>query len=459
MAPIPPYRRSSMAGPVVLILVGVVFLLANAHVLPWERMRFLFGRWWPVLIIVWGVIKLVEYFRAKEGGYRMRGIGVGGVFLMIFIVLFGIAAHTSNNVNWGDFNGPNWDFDIGGQGYDYTDEMQPQPVKAGSTVQVSSDHGDIVISTWDEQQIKVVGHKRVTAGSQDEANRMADQSKPVISGGPESLSITANTGGSGPRAGVMGPHGVTTNLEIFLPKNVAVDLNARHGDVKVRTRDGAVRATSQHGDIDVEDVNGAATISMRHGDLRAQNVNGNMDVDGSVSDLDVSNISGPVHITAEVMGSIKFTALKKGLQFHSSRTDLNIDHLIGELNMDRGDLHMTQCDGVQVATRSKDIHLEDVTGDVRVDNTNGQVDVHASQTPLGNIRINNLRGDVEVVVPAAANFDLNATSRRGSVYSDFAGVSVNDRPGMKIGSGTVGKGGPKVEITSETGAIQIRKAG
>jgi DUF4097 and DUF4098 domain-containing protein YvlB len=457
-APIPPYRRRSIAGPVVLITLGILFLLANSHTLAWARLWFWFGRWWPVLIIVWGVIKLIEYFRAREGGYRMRGIGVGGVFLLFWIVVFGIAASHTNGADWN--LGQNWDWgDWGGNGYDYTDELPTQPINAGATVQVASDNGDITISAWDQQQIKVVGHKRITAGDQNEANSMADRTKPLLSGAPDALNVNANTSGSGERTGVMGPHGVKTNLEIFLPKNVSVDLSTRHGDLKVVSRQGNVRLSTSHGDVDAEDVSGSATISLRHGDLRAQNIGGTIDVDGSVSDLDITNAGGLVRITAEVMGDIKTAGLKKGFQFHSSRTDLQIEQLKGELNMDGGDLRVGECDGFQITTRGKDIHLDDVTGDVRVENTAGNVDVHVTQTPVGNIRVDNRSGDIELVLPSSSNFVLTATSHRGQVESDFSNIQVSPERGLTVASGTVGKGGPKIDVTSQSGQIQIRKAG
>ena len=450
-----------MAGPVVLIVLGVLFLLANSHVVQWSRLWFWFGRWWPVLIILWGVVKLIEYFRARDGGYRMRGIGVGGFFLLFWIVVFGMGArHSSAWMN--SDNGPQWDWDWGGafgSGYDFTDELAPQPVKPGSSVQVASDNGDITISTWDEQQIKVVGHKHVTANDQNEANSMADRTKPVISGSADGLTVNANTGGSGERVGVMGPHGVSTNLEIFLPKNVSVDVSTRHGDVKIHTRQGNVRASTSHGDVDVDEVTGDTTVSMRHGDLRAANLTGSLEIDGSLSDVDISTVGGLVRINAEVMGNFKTVELKKGLQFHSSRTDLQIEQLTGELNMDGGDLRVGQCDGFQITTRSKDIHLDDVTGDVRVEHNNGNVDVHVSQVPVGNIRVDNRRGDIELVLPSAASFNASATTRRGEVESDFDAIHVSPEHGMTIASGTVGKGGPKIAVTSESGGIQIRKAG
>ena len=83
------YPRRSFAGPIVLIVIGTLFLLANMRLLAWPRLGLLFARYWPVLLILWGVIKMAEYYSAQRQGYRPRGIGVGGVFLLIFLILMG----------------------------------------------------------------------------------------------------------------------------------------------------------------------------------------------------------------------------------------------------------------------------------------------------------------------------------------------------------------------------------
>ncbi len=47
-----------MLGPILLIVIGVLFLLNNLF--PGE---FRFGRMWPVILIVIGLVKVLEYFR------------------------------------------------------------------------------------------------------------------------------------------------------------------------------------------------------------------------------------------------------------------------------------------------------------------------------------------------------------------------------------------------------------
>src|SRR5260370_14993969 len=89
--PAPPHRRS-FAGPFVLIVLGIVFLLGNLHLLSWMRLGTLFAHYWPALLILWGVIKLIEYQQAQRDGVPARGIGAGGIFLVIRIVVFGLIA-------------------------------------------------------------------------------------------------------------------------------------------------------------------------------------------------------------------------------------------------------------------------------------------------------------------------------------------------------------------------------
>ena len=93
-----PRRPRSLAGPVVLIIMGVFLLLRTMGVLHWSLWH-VFARFWPLLLILWGVIKLIEYQQAKQEGLRPRGIGAGGVFLIICLIVFGLAATETSRVN------------------------------------------------------------------------------------------------------------------------------------------------------------------------------------------------------------------------------------------------------------------------------------------------------------------------------------------------------------------------
>ena len=75
----------------------------------------MFANYWPVLLILWGMIKLVEHKHAQREGVRASGIGAGGVFLVLMIVVCGLVATQLERVNWSglrdqiDLNDPDFD--------------------------------------------------------------------------------------------------------------------------------------------------------------------------------------------------------------------------------------------------------------------------------------------------------------------------------------------------------------
>src|SRR5258707_3485861 len=83
----PPRRRRSMTGPFILIMVGVIFLLGNLHLISWGRLGIWFAHYSPLLLILWGVLKLVEHNRAKQEGVASRGNAQRRGFLFVFQIL------------------------------------------------------------------------------------------------------------------------------------------------------------------------------------------------------------------------------------------------------------------------------------------------------------------------------------------------------------------------------------
>src|SRR5271167_4927613 len=151
----PPYRyRRSIAGPLVLIVIGLVFLLRNLGVrVPiWHW----FGHWWPLLLILWGVIRLFEHSMAQRQGYRRVGIGAGSILLLILIVTIGLSAHYSSDIDWGGVRDQmQMDNDLGGifgTAYTFDDTLQ-QPFPAKGNLRVVCDHGSINISQSDDNTL------------------------------------------------------------------------------------------------------------------------------------------------------------------------------------------------------------------------------------------------------------------------------------------------------------------
>ncbi len=147
-APLPPVarRRRSFAGPLVLITLGVVFLLETMGVLRWSGLGHLFARYWPLLIILWGVAKLYDHYQAQREGTRAPGIGAGGVFMLICLIVAGLVATQASRVDWhglrDEINIDDGDFEWFGSSYDYNDQLE-QDFPAGASLRIVDDRGAV----------------------------------------------------------------------------------------------------------------------------------------------------------------------------------------------------------------------------------------------------------------------------------------------------------------------------
>ncbi len=445
-----PARQRSFAGPIVLIVIGALFLFGNLHVITWSRIVVWFGHWWPLLLIVYGLLKLVEYYSAKREGTQFNGVGAGGVLLVIFIIIFGLSVSAAVRFRQGvmdGWNGGNWDIgDMFGQEYTFTQTLE-QNFPAGGTLKVASQHGSVNVTNWDQNKIKVEVTKKVHAEGQNNADRMNQDTQAVINVAGNEVTVTANTDG----------RPITSDLLIYVPRKGAVNIDSTRGDITVQNRDGNVKATTAHGDVTLQDVNGSADVSLRHGDFHATRVTGDITLDGRLNDVNVAEVGGNVRMTGEYFGDLGLSKIAKQVTFKTSRTDLQMTKVDGELNIQSDTLHASAINGpVRITTRSKDLHLENVSGSVELNNSNATIEVRAGEK-FGQMNINNRNGGVDLILPSKAGFQIQATSEKGNISSDY-GLNTNSQNGNNTASGQVGGGGPKIQINSQHGDVKISKA-
>jgi DUF4097 and DUF4098 domain-containing protein YvlB len=459
----PPYRhRRSFAGPIVLIILGIVFLFGNLHMISWARLGTLFAHYWPVLLILWGIIKLIEHQQAQRDGLPARGIGVGGVFLIICLIVCGLIATKAARFNWGEIK-DNLQIDDGdldnlfGQTYNYDDHLEEDVPAGADILRVNDEHGAVHISAADDNKVTVTVHKRVGAESQSDADKFNAESKPTLIATGGELTLDANTTGQvhGVHVGIY-ERSVESNLDISVPRKMQVQITSRRGDVSVNDRDGEVDINTQHGDVSLENVAGNAKLNVEKGSAKLEQIGGDVHIDGHLNEVSVTDVKGSVQLDGEFGESVKLARISKNVGFKSSRTDLEFSSIAGELNLDSDDLHADQLVGpVHLVTHSKEINLEDVTGDLRVEDANGGIEV--SMRSLGNVQIDDRNGDIHLSVPEKAGFRLDARTHDGEIESDFPAIKVDNNDQESTASGTVGNGASHIVINNEHDGIEIGK--
>jgi hypothetical protein len=87
MDPVPPRRPRSFVGPIILICIGVIFLVANLvpSFDPWAILT----RYWPVILIVVGLGKVWDYYAVRRnmppGSTEVSGIIIAVLLLMVLL--------------------------------------------------------------------------------------------------------------------------------------------------------------------------------------------------------------------------------------------------------------------------------------------------------------------------------------------------------------------------------------
>jgi DUF4097 and DUF4098 domain-containing protein YvlB len=247
-------------------------------------------------------------------------------------------------------------------------------------------------------------------------------------------------------------------MVLYVPAKTDVDINSTHGDVSVTQRTGDVHVVAQHGDLLLDQVTGNAMVTVRHGSLHASNVTGNLTADGRLEDLVLDSIGGSAVVTADIFGDTHLSHLAKGVVVRTSRTELQVAKMDGDLTMDSGDLHAENLQGpVSLTTKGKDINVRDIRGDLRITDDHGDISVESgSSATLGNLELTTHHGDVHLRLPSKAGFSYNLSTRHGSISNDFGGSGVGSGNSAAV-SGTVGKGSVRINVISDTGDIQLSK--
>ena len=453
-------QRTSIIGPLLLIAIGVVFFLIHSgRISPFGFFGW-YSHWWPLLLIAVGVLRLAEWAidraRRPEGAPTMRySVGGGVIFTLIVLASIGLllrggarwhADHSGIGFFAPSFGGGDMDHFFG-QKHEEDAPAMVRSIAADGSLSIDNPHGEVTVSgTSDDGKVHVSVHKEVYTNSDDTATNRLRELMPSLEGAEDNLTLRVPVVESG-----------GADLNLLVPPTTRIVLNSNHGDVHVTNLKAPLAVTSNNGDVEIAAITGNVQVHVnnRNRDLNVRSVTGDVTVDGNGDEVTMSDITGVTTIRGDFYGGGHLQHVSQAVEYHSSRTDLSFAHLPGELQIDGHDLTASEVVGpMQVNTRSRNISLDKVTGDIKVTNNHGDVDVHAAP-PTGTITVDNQHGNVNVTMPDRARFTLNAETSEGDTHSDFDGSHTDG--GRGVLSGAVNGGGPAVKINTSHGDINVGK--
>lgn len=495
--------RSPLIG-MLLIVVGVLFLAARFQ--PSLNALQVYGRYWVLLLIVFGSVELVRYYshRQTEGPPPRVFTPIRVIVVLLIVVTGVLASRAANNsavlsaLRLPGFLSGLRD-SVVGNAYAFTDQpIINTDVRPGMRVSVNNGYGSVKISGG-ASAVKATLVKGVRGWSEDEARKIADRIHLIVNQSPEGLTIGTNRDEVNEQ--------FTTDIQIDLPAYAVVSVVDSYGAVTAGGIQGLIVKAS-YGQAEVSGVRGDVNLSLSYSDVTASNIDGDLTINGAKR-ARISNLSGGLDLNAtggavdlrEISGPIRVSApfsriVAQGLD---QRAELKTEHASVEvtraaelvIEAPHSDVRLKNIDGdVKISSSNSNIQLASISGDVEVhaeqssvsaddvrsnvtiETSHGDVTVKnflesirvetsyrdvtliSAEEPAGNIEVQNNHGQIKLIMPPSSRFQLDAQSANGQILP--VGFSQFEKKVRESLVGTLGLDGPTIKLRTSYKNIIIQ---
>ena len=446
-------RRGSLVGPLLLIVIGVVFLVRNIR--PDLPLFEMFVTWWPAVLIAWGALRIVELAASyvRQRPLPRAGVSGGEWALIILITIASMSIWSAKR--WSQelpgkirIGG----VEVFGEAFDYPVSDQTVAAAAKGRLVIENVRGNTRIAGVEGTEVKVMARKSIRALDREAADRAAAAADVQVKREGDAVRVTH---------GRDTPDGarVSVDLEITAPRGSSVEFRGKYGDLEVKGIEGEVICDSENAGVRLESIGGRARVNLRRSDIiRALKVKGDVEIKGRGRDIEVEDAAGSVSIEGSWSGETILRRVARAVRFESSRTEIRAGALPGEMRLSLSQLMMTRVSGpLTIRAETKDVQLADVTDTITLDVDRGDIEIRQPRPELGRINAGTRSGDVELALPPGVRFSLTATTERGEVTNEYdtrLKLEQDERKGVLTGA--TGPG-PEIRLETRRGRVLLRK--
>lgn len=278
-------------------------------------------------------------------------------------------------------------------------------VAAGGKLDVATAGGGIRIRTGGSDQVKVVAHEHIRAGSDAEADEVLKGLELTIGQTAAGVSAVAKY----PTTQHLWHFGswppVQVDFEVVVPARYSVDLRTSGGGIEVSDLEGTALARTSGGSIELGRITGK---------VEAETSGGSISLAGCEADARMDT-SG---------GSIRSGKIAGRAEIHTSGGSITLDGIGG--------------------------------GALSAHTSGGNVTATFTSAPASDCSLSTSGGNVHVRVPPGAGFELDAATSGGSVQVDGVTITLSHGAlGKSRVTGRVGSGGPALKLRSSGGNVRL----
>ncbi len=448
---------------VTLVAIGGLLLARNlGYPIPiWIYV----AKYWPALLIAWGLLKFVDYYRFRRAGDTRPLFSGGEVALLIFVIIAGSAVTTAANISpelgnifeIGDID--LWD--ITGNNFTY-DEHRESTLPSGSTIQIINLYGNVDVRPVESDRVVLDITKTIRASSREEADRLSQDFTFEIKSEGSMYRIVSNRDDiSGVRSVRGERQHFKSSLNIQVPKQTALIVDNRNGRVTIQDLKGKQTVTNKYGSVEVRAVAGAVQIDNRNGSVTVQDVSESVEINNAYSGTTAKDVGGNLEIHNR-NGAVEVSGVRGNATISNSYAPISVENVQGELTVTgrNNGLDIEHIDGdVRAESSYQNVNITDARGGVSLNSRNGDLALVFERSPQKEISISSRYGNVRLELPSTSSFTLDAHADYGQVDTEFEGLdrSTSNRDGSI--RGRIGQGGPQITITTRNGDIHVDRRG
>lgn len=286
-------------------------------------------------------------------------------------------------------------------------------------VEIRNISGDVEVTTWDRNEVKIDALKTSRASSMDKAKENTTKVK---------IEVTRENG--------------ILKVETKYPKPSIKNLNVSVYYKVTIPSQASIKARSVSGDVTLENIGGKAAADTKSGDVT---------VIGAQNGANAETVSGDV----------KVVDVQNGVYCKTASGNVDAKNITGnaDLNCVSGDVTAENIRGaVEADTVSGNVKLLDISGAdvVKGKTMSGSTVYYGDISSNGRYSLEAHSGRVEMTIPSNSAFDLTASTFSGSIKTEFKVMMSGTLSKKKI-SGSVNGGGADVNLKTFSGNVHLKK--
>ncbi len=314
------------------------------------------------------------------------------------------------------------------------------------SLEIEDPRGEIILESHDLNKIIIQGSKVVESRDNKEAEQLAQGIKVDIEKAGATVKVKTTyektNGGSFWHRLFSGRRSVEgyTSYHIFVPKEILrADVSVTSGQISAFYIKGNLDLASTSGDIEASGAEGEIRCTVTSGNIQAKDLKGKISLEGTSSDIQAKNLMGEVRIDC-TSGSVNIEGLSGTLKSSQTSGDLEARGIQGEITS---------------TTTSGNVSVEQTNGGLNLNSTSGDLEAKTEILPAGSYSLKTTSGALYLSIARNAQAELKIETTSGDISMNVPMVlKTASRYSL---SGSLGKGGGKIEIETVSGDINIEE--